>query len=400
MPPRNDLSSTTSLENEVQLITPPTSVPLLDIQRQTEPLRAEMEAAVSRVFASGHFVLGETVQELESAIAEYCQAAYAIGCASGSDALLLALLTADVGPEDEVIVPSYTFFATASAVSRLGAKIVFADIDPLTFNLDPADVARRVTSRTKAIIPVHLFGQCADMDMLHDVAHGNDLLIIEDAAQAMGAEYRGRRTGSLGDLACFSFYPTKNLGGAGEGGMLTTNDERLADRIALLRVHGMRPRYYHQVVGINSRLDSLQAAVLNVKMPHLERWTQMRIDNADRYSAMFQAENIHTNIDLPIARTSGRHVWNQYVIRISGGHRDALRNHLKNSNVGTEIYYPVPLHRQACFANLGYEPGSLPETEKAASETLALPIFPEITESEQQYVVQQIATYVRQLNSC
>jgi dTDP-4-amino-4,6-dideoxygalactose transaminase len=182
--------------------------------------------------------------------------------------------------------------------------------------------------------------------------------------------------------------------------MLTTNDERLADRIALLRVHGMRPRYYHQVVGINSRLDSLQAAVLNVKMPHLERWTQMRIDNADRYSAMFQAENIHTNIDLPIARTSGRHVWNQYVIRISGGHRDALRNHLKNSNVGTEIYYPVPLHRQACFANLGYEPGSLPETEKAASETLALPIFPEITESEQQYVVQQIATYVRQLNSC
>ena len=400
MPPRNDLSSTTSLENEVQLVTPPTSVPLLDIQRQTEPLRAEMEAAVSRVFASGHFVLGETVQELESAIAEYCQAAYAIGCASGSDALLLALLTADVGPEDEVIVPSYTFFATASAVSRLGAKIVFADIDPLTFNLDPADVARRVTSRTKAIIPVHLFGQCADMDMLHDVAHGNDLLIIEDAAQAIGAEYRGRRTGSLGDLACFSFYPTKNLGGAGDGGMLTTNDERLADRIALLRVHGMRPRYYHQVVGINSRLDSLQAAVLNVKMPHLERWTQMRIDNADRYSAMFQAENIHTHIDLPIARTPGRHVWNQYVIRIFGGHRDALRNHLKHSNVGTEIYYPVPLHRQACFANLGYEPGSLPETEKAASETLALPIFPEITESEQQYVVQQIATYVRQLNSC
>lgn len=400
MPPRNDFSSTTSLENEVQLVTPPTSVPLLDIQRQTEPLRAEMEAAVSRVFASGHFVLGETVQELESAIAEYCQAAYAIGCASGSDALLLALLTADVGPEDEVIVPSYTFFATASAVSRLGAKIVFADIDPLTFNLDPADVARRVTSRTKAIIPVHLFGQCADMDRLHDVAHGNDLLIVEDAAQAIGAEYRGRRTGSLGDLACFSFYPTKNLGGAGDGGMLTTNDERLADRIALLRVHGMRPRYYHQVVGINSRLDSLQAAVLNVKMPHLERWTQMRIDNADRYSAMFQAENIHTQIDLPIARTSGRHVWNQYVIRIFGGHRDALRNHLKNSNVGTEIYYPVPLHRQACFANLGYEPGSLPETEKAASETLALPIFPEITECEQQYVVQQIATYVRQLNSC
>ena len=308
-------------------------------------------------------------------------------------------MAAEVGPGDEVIVPSYTFFATASAVARLGAKIVFSDIDPQTFNLDPADVARRITSHTKAIIPVHLFGQCADMDMMHDVAHGNDLLVIEDAAQAIGAEYRGQRTGALGDVACFSFYPTKNLGGAGDGGMLTTNNERLSDRLALLRGHGMRPRYYHQVVGINSRLDSLQAAVLNVKLPHLERWVQMRIDNAQRYSSMFEAERLHEQITLPLAHTPGRHAWNQYVIRIAGGRRDALRSYLKECNIGTEIYYPIPLHQQACFTALGYEIGSLPETEKAASETLALPIFPEITDSEQQYVVQKIAAFVRAANS-
>jgi len=395
MPPSNNVASETSLVTEIQVVSPPMSVPLLDIQRQMEPLRTEMEAAISHVFKTGHFVLGEQVQQFESSVAEYCHAAYAIGCASGSDALLLALMAAEVGPGDEVIVPSYTFFATASAVSRLGAKIVFADIDPQTFNLDPADVARRVTSHTKAIIPVHLFGQCADMDMVHDVAHGNDLLVIEDAAQAIGAEYRGQRAGTLGDVACFSFYPTKNLGGAGDGGMLTTNNERFADRLALLRGHGMRPRYYHQVVGINSRLDSLQAAVLNVKLPHLEHWVQMRIDNAQRYNSMFEAERLHEQITLPSERTPGRHAWNQYVIRVSGGRRDALRSHLKECNIGTEIYYPIPLHQQACFTDLGYESGSLPETEKAASETLALPIFPEITDSEQHHVVQTIAAFIR-----
>ncbi len=395
MPPSNNIASETSLAAEIQVVPPPMSVPLLDIQRQMEPLRTEMEAAISHVFKTGHFVLGEQVQQFESSVAEYCHAAYAIGCASGSDALLLALMAAEVGPGDEVIVPSYTFFATASAVARLGAKIVFADIDPQTFNLDPADVARRVTSHTKAIIPVHLFGQCADMDMVHDVAHGNDLLVIEDAAQAIGAEYRGQRAGALGDVACFSFYPTKNLGGAGDGGMLTTNNERLADRFALLRGHGMRPRYYHQVVGINSRLDSLQAAVLNVKLPHLERWIQMRIDNAQRYNSMFEAEGLQEQITLPLAHTPGRHAWNQYVIRVSGGRRDALRSYLQECNIGTEIYYPIPLHQQACFTDLGYGPGSLPETEKAAGETLALPIFPEITDPEQQYVVQKIAAFIR-----
>ncbi len=395
MPPSNNVASETSIAAEIQVVPPPMSVPLLDIQRQMEPLRTEMEAAISHVFKTGHFVLGEQVQQLESSVAEYCHAAYAIGCASGSDALLLALMAAEVGPGDEVIVPSYTFFATASAVARLGAKIVFADIDPQTFNLDPADVARRVTSHTKAIIPVHLFGQCADMDMVHDVAHGNDLIVIEDAAQAIGAEYRGQRTGALGDVACFSFYPTKNLGGAGDGGMLTTNNERLADRFSLLRGHGMRPRYYHQVVGINSRLDSLQAAVLNVKLPHLERWIQMRIDNAQRYNSMFEAEGLQEQITLPLTHTPGRHAWNQYVIRVSGGRRDALRSYLQECNIGTEIYYPIPLHQQACFTDLGYGPGSLPETEKAAGETLALPIFPEITDPEQQYVVQKIAAFIR-----
>lgn len=395
MAPGNHFLSPTGLKSETDVVPETTHVPLFDIQRQTAPLRGEIEAALSTVFDSGQFVLGPEVKALESSVAEYCQAAYAIGCASGSDALLLALLAADVGPEDEVIVPSYTFFATASAVARLGAKIIFADINPQTFNLDPTDVARRITPHTKAIIPVHLFGQCVDMDLLHDVAHGNDLLIIEDAAQAIGAEYHGRRTGSLGDIACFSFYPTKNLGGAGDGGMLTTNDERLADRISLMRVHGMRPRYYHKVVGVNSRLDSLQAAVLNVKMPYLERWNSMRIENANRYDQLFRAEDLHKQIVLPVAQTPGRHVWNQYVIRVPDGHRDALRSHLKDSNVGTEIYYPVPLHRQACFAELNYHLGSLPETEKSARETLALPIFPELSESEQRYVVQQIASYVR-----
>ena len=388
------MSPDSTLASATGTIDPPMTVPLLDIQRQLNPLAEEIQAALSRVFKSGQFVLGPDVRQFESSVSEYCQAAYAIGCASGSDALLLALMAADIGPDDEVIVPSFTFFATASAVSRLGAKIVFADIDPATFNLDASDVARRVTDRTKAIIPVHLFGQCADMDMLHEVAQGNDLTIVEDACQALGAEYRGSRAGSLGTVACFSFYPTKNLGGAGDGGMLTTNDERLANRLSLLRVHGMRPRYHHQVIGLNSRLDSLQAAVLNVKMPHLERWIQMRIENANRYQEFFRAAGLDGILGLPAAKTPGRHSWNQYVIRVPDGRRDALRERLTQRNVGTEIYYPVPLHAQVCFADLGYREGSLPETERATREALALPIFPELTAEEQQYVVDQIAAFL------
>jgi len=381
--------------NQIPFSPPVTGVPLFDIQRQTAPLREEIDAAVSGVFDTGQFVLGPEVQALESQIANYCHANFAVGCASGSDALLLALLAAEIGQGDEVIVPSYTFFSTASTVARVGATIIFADIDPKTFNLDPNDVARKITKRTKAIIPVHLFGQCADMHRLCDIAQGNDLLLIEDAAQAIGAEYHGRRAGSLGDMGCFSFYPTKNLGGPGDGGMLTSNDEGWVDRLSLLRVHGMRPRYYHQAIGINSRLDGIQAAVLNVKLPHLERWTEMRIENANRYQQLFEQADIFGHVELPTMEIVGRHVWNQYVIRVPGGHRDSLRAHLKEANVGTEIYYPVPLHRQACFADLDYPPGSLPETEKAAAETLALPIFPEITAAEQEYTAWHITSYFK-----
>ena len=372
---------------------PVQSVPLFDIQRQMAPLRSEIDAAISSVFDSGQFVLGPEVKTLESKIAVCCQSNFAVGCASGSDALLLALMAAEIGAGDEVIVPSYTFFSTASAVTRVGAKVVFADIEPTTFNIDPKDVARRITKQTKAIIPVHLFGQCADMNQLCDIARGNDLLMIEDAAQAIGAEYQGRRAGALGDMGCFSFYPTKNLGGPGDGGILTCSDERWSDRVSLLRGHGMRPRYYHQAIGVNSRLDSLQAAVLNVKLPHLERWTEMRIDNARKYDQLLKAAGLTDHLELPISTGEGRHVWNQYVIRVRGGQRDALRSYLMEAKVGTEIYYPVPLHRQACFADLDYHVGSLPETEKAASETLAMPIFPELTDEEQRFVVQTIAAF-------
>ena len=372
---------------------PVTGVPLFDIQRQMAPLRPEIDAAVSSVFDSGQFVLGPEVKTLETKIAAFCQSNFAVGCASGSDALLLALMAAEVGAGDEVIVPSYTFFSTASAVTRVGAKVVFADIDPVTFNIDPTDVARRITKQTKAIIPVHLFGQCADMNRLSDVARGNDLLIVEDAEQAIGAEYQGRRAGALGDMGCFSFYPTKNLGGPGDGGVLTCCDEKWSDRLSLLRVHGMRPRYYHRAIGINSRLDSLQAAVLNVKLPHLEQWTDMRIANALKYDQLLKAAGLTDHLELPAATVEGRHVWNQYVIRVRGGQRDALRNHLTEARIGTEIYYPVPLHRQACFADLNYSVGSLPETERAASETLALPIFPELSDAEQRFVVQRISAY-------
>ncbi|HTU24481.1 MAG TPA: DegT/DnrJ/EryC1/StrS family aminotransferase [Pirellulales bacterium] len=371
------------------------SVPLLDIQRQHAPLRAEIDAAMARVCDSGRFILGPDCEELEAKMADYCQAPHAVACASGSDALLLALMAGDVGPGDEVLLPSYTFFATAGAVWRLGARPVFVDIDPATFNIDPTDAAARVTERTKAIIPVHLFGQCADMTAIKALAERHGLLLVEDAAQAIGSEFGGRRAGSLGDVGCFSFYPTKNLGGIGDGGMLTTDDKQLADRLRLLRGHGMQPRYYHQAVGMNSRLDTLQAAVLNVKFPHLESWTAGRQANAARYTTLLAETGLSRTLGLPTAWARCRHVWNQYVVRIPGGQRDALREHLSRAGVGTEIYYPVPLHLQQCFTELGYAKGSLPESERAAAETIALPIFPELTAAEQNYVVERMAEFAR-----
>ncbi|HVU90049.1 MAG TPA: DegT/DnrJ/EryC1/StrS family aminotransferase [Pirellulales bacterium] len=368
-------------------------VPLIDMSRQYRPLAQEITDAVGRVLASGRFVLGPDCQALEKAIASYVHVPHAIACASGSDAILLALMALDVGPGDEVIVPSYTFFATASAVARLGAKPVFVDIDPATFNIDAALVEKACTPRTKAIMPVHLFGQCADMDAIQSIATKRNLPVVEDAAQAIGAEFKHKPAGSIGDVGCFSFYPTKNLGGPGDGGMLSTRRQDLADRLRLLHQHGMAPRYYHQVLGINSRLDSLQAAVLNVKLPHLDRWTAQRQLQARRYHELFATAGLAQVLTLPVEAAEGRHVWNQYIVRVPDGKRDALREHLAKHKIGSEIYYPVALHQQQCFAYLGYGPGSLPKTEAATRETLALPIFPELTFSEQQFVVSKVAAF-------
>ena len=371
-------------------------VPLLDLQRQDAPLREQFMEALSRVCDSGWFVLGPDVAALEENVAAYCHVKHAIGCASGSDALLLALMACEVGPGDEVILPSFTFFATASAVTRLGARPVFADIDPVTFNLDPGAVKPLVTPATKAILPVHLFGQCASIDALAQIAQPGGLAVIEDAAQAIGAELDERRAGSLGQIGCFSFYPTKNLGGAGDGGMLTTHRDDLADKLRLLRGHGMRPRYYHQAVGINSRLDSFQAAVLNVKLPHLDRWTAMRQANARRYTERFTEAGLDRVLGLPACAPGRRHVWNQYVVRVPDGCRDPLRQFLAEAKIGTEIYYPMGLHEQPCFAYLGYAATDLPETYRASREVLALPIFPELTAREQQLVVDRTAAFFRQ----
>ena len=368
-------------------------VPLLDLGRQHAELKEQITAALSRVWESGWFVLGPEVEQLERNMAAYCQAKHAIGCASGSDALMLSLMACGVGPGDEVILPSFTFFATASAVTRLGARPVFADIDPETFNVDPSAVERLLSANTKAIVPVHLFGQCAQMDALCRIARAAGVPVVEDAAQAIGAELDGCRAGSMGEMGCFSFYPTKNLGGAGDGGMLTTNRDDLADRLRLLRGHGMRPRYYHKVVGVNSRLDAFQAAVLNVKLPHLDRFTAMRQTNAGRYTEMFVSAGLDGVLGLPPVAPQSRHVWNQYVVRVPGGHRDELRQFLAGAKIGSEIYYPLGLHQQECFGYLGYEPGDLPETVRAAEEVLALPVFPELTAQQQQRVVDRIGAF-------
>ena len=371
----------------------PAGVPLLDLHRQHDPLKQEVLAAIEQVWQSGAFVLGPEVERLEEAMADYCQTKHAIGCASGSDALLLALMALEIGPGDEVILPSFTFFATASAVTRLGATPRFVDIDPVTFNLDPKAVEEVLRPSTQAILPVHLFGQCADMGEIARLSEITGIPVIEDAAQAIGAEFAGRRAGSLGVIGCFSFYPTKNLGGAGDGGMLTTNDDQLADRLRLLRGHGMRPRYYHGVVGINSRLDSFQAAVLNVKLPHLDPWTAQRQENAARYTELFAAAGLNQVLGLPETASQRRHVWNQYVIRVPGGRRDALRQHLADARIGTEIYYPLGLHAQECFQHYGVTDADLPETARAAEEVLALPIFPELTAEQQQRLVASVGQF-------
>ena len=381
-------------------------VPLLDLQAQYATIRDDVRAAIDRVFESQQFVLGAEVQALEEEIARYSQTKFAVGCASGSDALLLALMSCGVQGGDEVITTPFSFFATASAITRLGARPVFVDVDEQTYNIKPSLAADAITERTKAIMPVHLYGQCAEMDPLIELGGSGGppasvseshrqpgIPIIEDAAQAIGAEDHGRRAGSMGAIGCFSFYPSKNLGGAGDGGMLVTNDLDHARRLHMLRVHGEERKYFHKLVGLNSRLDALQAAVLRAKLPRLDAWSVARQRNAQQYELMFGDAGLSEKFGLPLVRPGARHIFHQFVIRVRDGRRDALREHLRARGIGTDVYYPVPLHLQECFAFLGYQQGDFPIAEAAAQETLALPVYPELTAEQQDYVVSAIKDF-------
>lgn len=369
-------------------------VPLLDLKIQNDALRGEIDQAVKRVLDSNGFILGAEVSELERELAEYCQTKFAVGCASGTDALLLALMALDVSAGDEVITTPYSFFATASSITRLGAKPVFVDIDPLTYNLDVSQIEEKINEKTKAIQPVHLYGQCAAMDDLREISRKYEVPLVEDAAQAIGAEDAGgTRAGNMSEVGCFSFYPSKNLGAMGDAGFVTTNDERLAQKLFALRVHGSFERYYHKWVGLNSRLDALQAAILRVKLPFLDGWTKSRQQNARHYRNLFADANLNERMILPFERENVRHIYNQFVIRVPEK-RDELRAFLTENEIGTDVYYPVSLHLQECFAYLGYRENDFPESEKASRETLALPIYPELKFEQQEFVVNKIVEFV------
>lgn len=372
----------------------PKSVPLLDLRAQHRQIRDAVLAEVVRVVDSQKFILGEDVQKLESEIAPYCSSEYAVGCASGSDALVLALMALGIGSGDEVLTPPYTFFATAGAISRVGATPVFVDVEEQTFNMDANRVAGLLAarSRIRAIIPVHLFGGCADMDPICAAATARGVPVIEDAAQSIGSEYKARRAGSIGDIGCFSFFPSKNLGCYGDGGMLTTNEAQLAERLRALRVHGGTRRYHHEWIGINSRLDALQAAVLRVKLRYLDGWSAGRQRNADHYRGQLAQLGIAVTPLAP-APYQTRHIYNQFVIRTR--QRDALRDYLKKQGIGTEIYYPLPLHLQPCYSGLGYRPGDFPVSEKLAAESLALPVYPELAAEDIDYVCETIRSFYK-----
>ncbi len=372
------------------------AVPLFDLKTQYRGLQKAIEEAVKRVLNSCQFILGPEVKALEEEVASYCGAAVAVGCASGSDALLLALKALDIGPGDEVIVPAFTFFATAGAVCRAGATPVFADIDAETHNLEPHQVENKITPQTRAILPVHLFGQCVDMEPLWGIAERHDLPIIEDGAQAMGSEYQGKRVGTLGAMACLSFYPTKNLGGYGDGGMVVTNDREWAAKMTCLRVHGMEARYYHKQVGWNSRLDALQAAILRAKLAWLNRWLDGRQAIAQRYDTLIDENYLSQFLHRPVIRPQCRHTFNQYVVRVAPERRDSLIRHLQAEGIGTEVYYPQPLHLQEAFQYLGYGEGDFLASEQACREVLALPMFPELGYEQQRRVVESCANYFRQ----
>ncbi len=367
-------------------------VPLIDLGAQHQLLREQLLLALERVIDSQQFVLGDEVRIFEDELAQYCTSKHAVGCASGSDALLLALMALDVKAGDEIITSPFTFFATAGSIVRLAARPVFVDIDPRTYNIDVDQVEAAITPRTRVILPIHLYGQCADMDRLLEISTRREIPIIEDAAQAIGAEYRGRRAGSMGIIGCFSFYPTKNLGGAGDGGMLTSDDDDLAKRLRSLRTHGSKTEYEHSEVGINSRLDALQAALLRVKLDYLDTWSEERRKKAERYTQLLAEAGLTQKVEPPFVQGECRHIFHQYVVRVPK-HRDALKEHLFESGVGTKIYYPIPLHLQKCFDYLGYKEGDFPQAERAALETLALPLYPEITETQLAYVVDKVASF-------
>lgn len=373
------------------------NIPLLDLKAQYATIKEEVNLAIQEVLESQHFILGPKVEQCEKAIAAYSQCKYGIGVSSGSDALLVCLMAENIGPGDEVITTPYTFFATVGAISRLGATPVFVDIDPETYNLDVSQIREKITEKTRAVIPVHLFGQMADMDPIMDLAREHNLVIIEDAAQAIGAEYKGRAAGSIGHYGCFSFFPSKNLGAIGDGGMVVTNDQERAERVKILRAHGSKPKYYHRVIGGNFRLDAIHAAVVSAKLSYLDGWTKGRQRNAKFYDHLFLEHGLLSLVDgqkivgIPSVATT-RHIFNQYVIRVA--RRDELQAYLKSKGIGTEVYYPVPMHVQECFAYLGYSTGAFPESEAAAKETLALPIQPELNQDQIRYVVECVREFM------
>jgi dTDP-4-amino-4,6-dideoxygalactose transaminase len=369
---------------------------LCDIQAQYRSLKPQIDAAVERVLTSGQAILGPEVAAFEKETAAYCGAPFAVGCGSGTDALVLALHALGIGPGDEVIVPPFTFFATASCVARVGATPVFSDIDPATFNLDPDQLESRITPRTRAIIPVHLFGQCCDMEAISQIADDHNIYVVEDAAQSFGSEYQGRRCGVLGAVAAFSFYPTKNLGALGDAGLVTTQDAAIDKKLRALRVHGSEVKYYHKYIGYNMRLDAIHAAVLRVKLAQVPAWLSAREEAAKRYDRLIADASLTGFMRRPTIAPERRHTFNQYVVRVPSTHRDSLVQHLKASGVGVEIYYPLSLHQQECFKYLGYRTGDFPISEEAAQTVLALPIFPEITEAQQARVIEVCTAYLSQ----
>ncbi|MFX0132336.1 MAG: DegT/DnrJ/EryC1/StrS family aminotransferase [Candidatus Hodarchaeota archaeon] len=371
------------------------NIPLIDLKTQYATIKTEIETAINEVLESQHFILGPKVEEFEKSIAAYSETRYAIGVSSGTDALLVSLMALDIKPGDEVITTPFTFFSTVGVIARLNEVPVFVDIDPVSFNIDPQKIEAAVTEKTRAIIPVHLFGQCADMDSILEIAKKHNLYIIEDAAQTIGAEYKGRKAGSMGELGIFSFFPSKNLGGYGDGGMVVTDDPTLYEKVRILRVHGSKPKYYHKIVGGNFRLDTIQAAVLNIKLKHLDQWSKKRRENAEFYDRRFKETGLvdsgQIEIPIPVYKNNGDksyHIYNQYTIRAKK--RDKLREFLKENGIGTEVYYPLPLHLQECFEYLKYKKSDFPVSEEASESVLSIPIYAELAARQKEYVVQKI----------